>query len=469
MAPVEEAANLLQAGAKAHKNGDLKAAEELYEQALAEKDKSETGAEVAELLHLLGALRIQKLGVDDDDEGPQKPPTAELEAGVALLRRAAAALPSSAEDSARARLLCSLGTALLRPGAPEAMLREGLQLLRVALRLDATRWAAWYNVARALALLAAEREKACGEDTSEIQALNEEKVSALRSARRLKPRHSGCLYRLGMSLREAGQQEEAGEALDEFLQVARNDHSRCGKRRSAGAQHWLAVLRKETTATAPAEYVAGLFDCYAERFDEHLVGALEYRTPELLEEELKQAKSSLQLDFGFCVDLGCGTGLMGPRLRKLGVEKLEGVDLSRNMLQVAEEKQRGYDRLVCGDLLELLSQELDLVVAADVFVYLGDLQPVLAACGRCLRPRGLAAFSTEAPPRRGSANEEEGPVPENGFKLAETGRYLHRASYVTQTAEGCGLKLWKRCNVVLRKNGGKPVHGHLHLFLKPGP
>ena len=24
--------------------------------------------------------------------------------------------------------------------------------------------------------------------------------------------------------------------------------------------------------------------------------------------------------------------------------------------------------------------------------------------------------------------------------------YLHRASYVTQTAEGCGLKLWKRCN-----------------------
>ena len=29
MAPVEEAANLLQAGAKAHKNGDLKAAEDL--------------------------------------------------------------------------------------------------------------------------------------------------------------------------------------------------------------------------------------------------------------------------------------------------------------------------------------------------------------------------------------------------------------------------------------------------------
>ena len=30
-------------------------------------------------------------------------------------------------------------------------------------------------------------------------------------------------------------------------------------------RHWLAVLRGETTATAPAEYVAGLFDGYAER------------------------------------------------------------------------------------------------------------------------------------------------------------------------------------------------------------
>ena len=29
-------------------------------------------------------------------------------------------------------------------------------------------------------------------------------------------------------------------------------------------RHWLAVLRGETTATAPAEYVAGLFDGYAE-------------------------------------------------------------------------------------------------------------------------------------------------------------------------------------------------------------
>ena len=32
----------------------------------------------------------------------------------------------------------------------------------------------------------------------------------------------------------------------------------------------------------PADLVAGLFDQYAENFDEHLVKALQYRTPELL-------------------------------------------------------------------------------------------------------------------------------------------------------------------------------------------
>lgn len=55
-------------------------------------------------------------------------------------------------------------------------------------------------------------------------------------------------------------------------------------------RHWLAVLRGETTASAPAEYVAGLFDGYADRFDEHLVETLEYRTPELLSQELVQAR-----------------------------------------------------------------------------------------------------------------------------------------------------------------------------------
>ena len=47
-----------------------------------------------------------------------------------------------------------------------------------------------------------------------------------------------------------------------------------------------------------------------------------------------------------------------------------------------------YDRLVAADLVEFLHGEpavsADLAVAADVFVYIGDLEPVFAGvCPRC--------------------------------------------------------------------------------------
>jgi predicted TPR repeat methyltransferase len=59
----------------------------------------------------------------------------------------------------------------------------------------------------------------------------------------------------------------------------------------AAARFWLAACSAgadrdaEAAAAAagcPREMVAGLFDGYAEKFDSHLVGALQYRTPQLL-------------------------------------------------------------------------------------------------------------------------------------------------------------------------------------------
>lgn len=48
------------------------------------------------------------------------------------------------------------------------------------------------------------------------------------------------------------------------------------------------------------------------------------------------------------MDLGCGTGLMGPLLRQ-HVEHLAGVDLSQGMIDKARE--RGcYDELAVGEL-----------------------------------------------------------------------------------------------------------------------
>ncbi|CAE7829058.1 unnamed protein product [Symbiodinium microadriaticum] len=383
------------------------AAQELYQQALdslgvssfdAPKDKEIwlltvagslqqgfTDTDVAEIFHLLGALRVQKLvgsaKEEEDDEKPslQGAAAASLAEAIAL-RCARASLPSGASDAARARVASSLGTALLH--APKG--QEEQRMAR----------AKGSSLEEAVAVLREDRERQGF--TDELRALT-----------------------------------EALTLLADFMEATEGDKSETWLKRPAAYADVLVPAigsrcsegppASETTATAPAEYVAGLFDGYAERFDEHLVGALEYRTPELLAEELAH---------------------------------LKGVDLSAKMLEVAKDKaareyrvDRGYSKLVCGDLVDIF-EEGDQV---------GDLRPALSAASRSLTAHGAVAFSTE---------EKESKVPEGGYKLAETGRYMHTASYVRSTAEACGLRLCKRANVVLRKNGGKPVHGHLHLLRK---
>jgi len=364
-----------------------------------------------------------------------------------------------------------------------ATLQEAVETLREAARLDKGRFSTFFNLSRALRRLKDETEKEQKEDHVTVAAgtplpallqkvrkeksqkkevisdIAAERIDALRVAHNINGQHAGVCYQLGMALKEKGESEESIHALEAYLCIMAGEGQalqETAKRRTAGVKHWLAYLKGEASATAPPEYVAGLFDFYAEKFDDHLVNQLDYNTPELLSDEIRRARDALSKDadsgtlkFRRCADLGCGTGLMGPKLRErdLGVEWLEGVDLSSGMLQKAREKERGYDRLICGDLVDVFeagqdgeSPVFDLVVAADVFVYVGDLQPSLAAAARCLaKPHGLVAFSTEAPPRSGSANEKEQPVAEGGFRLAETGRYMHSAAYVRTTAEACGF------------------------------
>lgn len=103
----------------------------------------------------------------------------------------------------------------------------------------------------------------------------------------------------------------------------------------------------------------------------------------------RSSRSSSAAIWHTCADLGCGTGLMGPLLRP-ACGWLAGVDLSVGMCNKARE--RGcYDLVEVGELVEWLQQQrqqqqlggsqrpFDLLVAADVLVYIGDLQPLLQA------------------------------------------------------------------------------------------
>jgi predicted TPR repeat methyltransferase/thioredoxin-like negative regulator of GroEL len=205
-------------------------------------------------------------------------------------------------------------------------------------------------------------------------------------------------------------------------------------------------------AGAPSAYIADLFDRYADDFDQHLVGGLNYQTPKLLFQQLTRFCRSRDLDVA---DLGCGTGLLGPLLRPLS-STLTGVDLSANMLKKASERQV-YDDLIQSELtkfLETKKDSFDLAIAADVFNYVGDLTGVFAGSRNALRPGGWFSFSVEA------SDAED-------LVLAATGRYRHSLTHCQKLAADQGFVIVHSEPAVLREENGVGVNGYLILMQRP--
>jgi predicted TPR repeat methyltransferase len=245
----------------------------------------------------------------------------------------------------------------------------------------------------------------------------------------------------GNTLRALGRNEDAIAAYHQALA--------CG----ADAQHlpyihyMLATLGAEAApASPPLQYVRELFDQYAGHFDEHLVDQLQYRTPELLVDALRPSLPPGQLD---TLDLGCGTGLCAPLLAPFSAS-LTGVDLSENMLAQAR-RRGGYTRLACSDIASFLrqcAQQYDLVVAADVFVYVGELDTVFEGVRAALRPGGVFAFSVEA-------------GQDTGVALRESGRYAHGEAYVRTLSTRHGFEIRELSRHAVRQDKGAGIEGYL--------
>jgi predicted TPR repeat methyltransferase len=210
-------------------------------------------------------------------------------------------------------------------------------------------------------------------------------------------------------------------------------------------------------AEMPAGYTAALFDAFAPRFDDCLRNDLRYRAPELLVAGLERALAAMD-DAGpgaldIC-DVGCGTGLLGPLLRPLA-RRLDGVDRSPRMLDRARALDL-YDDLVEADLTATLASRpgaYDVVTAADVLVYIGDLAPALAAAATALRSGGLAAFTVER-------------TDEADYHLTATGRYEHAPAFVRGVAAAAGLTQVSAEEVVLRVEQARPVAGLVWVLRK---
>jgi SAM-dependent methyltransferase len=92
---------------------------------------------------------------------------------------------------------------------------------------------------------------------------------------------------------------------------------------------------------------------------------------------------------GEVADLGCGTGRSGSWLAQRGVEAIDGVDLTPEMLERARE--RGvYRELVEADVAAsgLPDDAYDLVVTSLVDEHLADLRPLYAEAARVAKPGG---------------------------------------------------------------------------------
>lgn len=204
-------------------------------------------------------------------------------------------------------------------------------------------------------------------------------------------------------------------------------------------------------------YVEALFDQYASKFEHSLVGKLGYKVPDLLDQIVSEEMVRLGIErFSCAIDLGCGTGLMGQRLRDK-VDHLEGVDISAAM--IAETARKGiYDNLEKAELVELLNRrdsDTDLLTAADVLIYCGAIEPVLAAMMPALQPGGLVAFSLEA---------HDGP---EALFLRPSLRYAHGIEATRTALVAAGFSVLRYELAELRKDRGLPIHGILVVAQKP--
>jgi len=259
------------------------------------------------------------------------------------------------------------------------------------------------------------------------------------------PNWAPAWFALGQAREKLGDRAGAADAFRATLRADPSD--------AQGAAARLALLGVgEAPKSLPRAYVARLFDDYAPRFEEHLTGELDYRGPALVLKALDAVAGARRFARG--LDLGCGTGLIGVALRRR-VDELVGVDLSPAMIAKARETDR-YDALEVGDVVDFLATRerggFDLVVAADVLAYFGDLEELVGSAARALAPGGLFVFTVET-------------QPSEKFRLGPAMRFAHSRAYVREAAAAAGLRPLALIDAWARREAGREVPGLVCAFM----
>lgn len=264
----------------------------------------------------------------------------------------------------------------------------------------------------------------------------------LEQALELAPNFTSAWFTLGEIREQLGERDKAIAAF------RKSRESDPGDQHGAGLH--LIRLGDEQLSEMPKAYVQALFDQYAPHFEDVLINDLGYRAPSLIFKAVVAARVAARKPalFKRAIDLGCGTGLAAAAFAKQ-VDHFTGIDLSSGMIK--EARATGlYAELEVADMIDGLRGKSDasanLIVAADAFVYLSDLAPVLREAKRVLAAGGVLAFTLET---------HDG----SGIVLGEGLRYAHAAEYVRSALVRTGFKLPTLHAASPRNENNEPVRG----------
>lgn len=256
-------------------------------------------------------------------------------------------------------------------------------------------------------------------------------------------------YDRALAHEKAGRYDEAADAYRQCIRIDPADH--CG-----AALRLAAIGQGPVPASAGDAYVATLFDQHADTFEDILVGQLRYGVPGLIADRLRMMGLTA---FRRGLDLGCGTGLVGEALAGT-VDHIVGVDVSEVMVEVTFDKGL-YDELYIGEAVSFLEEfedpePFDLIVAADVLPYIGDLDPFLDGAAKRLGEGGHLVVSTECPPGT------------SGIVVARNHRFNHGEDYLRQHMVAHGFVVEAFEPITVRLQEGEPAPGHLVVARRPG-
>lgn len=252
-------------------------------------------------------------------------------------------------------------------------------------------------------------------------------------------------FHLGEAYRILENTDEAIAAFRDYLSLDPDD--------KMGATVKLSLMGAiEAPASLPVGYVQSLFDQYAPKFEKSLVENLSYHTPEFIFQDVTAINGG---PFEYALDLGCGTGLAAQMFQKR-VERFTGIDLAPAMIDIAKTKNI-YAMLHVGDINEFLeknTEQFDLTLSADVFVYIGALKKPFELIATQMRKNGLFAFSVQT-------------LESGDWDLGADHRYAHSRHYIERCTQEAGLEILSWRDVPLRLDAGDFVRGLVFVCRKP--